>query len=290
MRRIILLLAATAVGITLSAAKKQPHSEANLEVKYKYEYAASQVDTLKYKSDDMLLQIAPGESRFFSIKTEFYDSLMATPGGKKMVSDMQLDALNKSGGIKRDASGEITAITVSAEVFKDVPQRAQTFNVYKYPEQNAIMVYDCLPGTNMEYNTWSLPADEIEWEPGDSTAVFLGYECQNATADYHGRRWTAWFAPDIPVSEGPWQLCGLPGLILMAETDGAEYRFTAVSLNECKEMIKDMPGNPVVEKCDRKEFRRQQVDLAKNPGKRFGYGSMFKDEFYHDLIETDYND
>ncbi len=41
-----------------------------------------------------------------------------------------------------------------------------------------------------------------------------GYSCQKATADYGGRHWTAWFASDIAVSEGPYYFHGLPGLIL----------------------------------------------------------------------------
>ena len=65
--------------ISLSAAARQ-HSEANIEVRYNYEYARPTVDSIKYDSDEMLLQLAPDESRFFSVKTEFYDSLVASPG------------------------------------------------------------------------------------------------------------------------------------------------------------------------------------------------------------------
>ena len=58
-----------------------------------------------------------------------------------------------------------------------------------------------------------------------------------ATADFRGRRWTAWFATDIPVSDGPWKLGGLPGLILEAYDDGQQHVFTAVGL----ERVKDEP-------------------------------------------------
>lgn len=53
-------------------------------------------------------------------------------------------------------------------------------------------------------------------EIADSTKNILGYDCVMATAHYHGRDWTAWFTPDIPLPEGPWKLTGLPGLILEA--------------------------------------------------------------------------
>ena len=53
-----------------------------------------------------------------------------------------------------------------------------------------------------------------------------------ATSDFRGRRWTAWFATDIPVSDGPWKLGGLPGLILEAYDQGDDYRYTAVRIME----------------------------------------------------------
>ena len=73
------------------------------------------------------------------------------------------------------------------------------------------------------------------WTMGDSTREVLGYTCQQATADFRGRHWTAWFATDIPVSDGPWKLGGLPGLILEAYDKGHQYTFTAVGLERVKE-------------------------------------------------------
>ncbi len=64
----------------------------------------------------------------------------------------------------------------------------------------------------------------------DSVKNILGYDCFKAIAPYRGRRWTAWFAPEIPVQDGPWKLCGLPGLILEAYDTNHEYSFTATGL------------------------------------------------------------
>ncbi|MDE6333783.1 MAG: GLPGLI family protein [Muribaculaceae bacterium] len=287
MKHIIILLVAAAVSASVFAAKRQ-HSEANIEVTYQYDYAVATVDSLNYKSDKMLLQIAPDESRFFSVKTEFYDSLAASPGGKDMINDMVLDALNKSGGIKRDTDGNITSVTVSYDAMKDVPRRGVCVNVYKYPGENIMTVYDRIQSGDNALYTWDVPCDEIVWEPGDSTMTILGYECQSATADYHGRLWTAWYAPEIPVSEGPWQFCGLPGLILYAVSDGDEYRFTATAINRCNTQIKDIPGEPHTEKCTRKDFRMLEADIVANPGKNYGIAVPNKGKVHHDLIETDY--
>lgn len=288
MKRITILLLTAAMAIGMSGAAPQEHQVATLEVTYRYEYAMPHIDSIKYRSDDMLLQVAPDESRYFSIKTEFYDSLYNSPGGADMIRKMSMDALINSGGIKYEGNAVITSITVDREAMKDVPRRGVRGNVYKYPNQNEMTLYDCLIGSDDVCYTWTVPMDEIEWMPGDSTATILGYECQNAVADYHGRRWVAWYAPDIPVSEGPWQLCGLPGLILSAESDGGEYRFTATGVNECESPIKDRPGKHTLEKCDRKDFRRLEADVTANPGKGYGVVATNAAKIYHDLIETDY--
>lgn len=57
------------------------------------------------------------------------------------------------------------------------------------------------------------------WTLLPDTATILTYHCWKATGHFRGRSYTAWFTMEIPVSEGPWKLCGLPGLIIKAEDD-----------------------------------------------------------------------
>lgn len=61
-----------------------------------------------------------------------------------------------------------------------------------------------------------------EWEFADGDTIILEHPCQKAVCHYHGKTWTAYYATDIPISEGPWKLCNLPGIILRAyDSDGA---------------------------------------------------------------------
>ncbi len=56
-----------------------------------------------------------------------------------------------------------------------------------------------------------------EWEiSGDST--MLGYQIIGATGTFFGRKWKAWFSPEVPVSDGPYKFSGLPGLIFRLES------------------------------------------------------------------------
>ena len=68
-----------------------------------------------------------------------------------------------------------------------------------------------------------LPQFDWQLEEGDTT--LLGYTCHFASCQFRGRTWRAAYALDIPISEGPWKLCGLPGLILEAMDAEGDFRF-----------------------------------------------------------------
>lgn len=58
---------------------------------------------------------------------------------------------------------------------------------------------------------WEVP----QWRlVPDSTRQFMGYECSMAEADFHGRRWCAWYAPSLSMPYGPWLLHGLLALVM----------------------------------------------------------------------------
>lgn len=56
--------------------------------------------------------------------------------------------------------------------------------------------------------------NKLEWVITDENKTIAGYKCLKATTTFRGRKWIAWFTPDIPIASGPWKLYGLPGLIL----------------------------------------------------------------------------
>ena len=135
----------------------------------------------------------------------------------------------------------------------------------------------------------------------DSTKNILWYECIKASTDYHGRRWEAWFAPEIPVQNGPWKLEGLPGLILEASDDGGKYTFTATGIQETTKPIIPVYRTDEYEKTDRKGFYKSKRAFIDNPlgsinsqlggGVRVSANSgnpIFATSEVVDFIETDY--
>ncbi len=137
----------------------------------------------------------------------------------------------------------------------------------------------------------------INWELTDSVTGIMGYNCQMAKCDYHGRHWTVWFTTDIPVSEGPWKLQGLPGLILKAVENDEMYEFTATGIEVYEKDIEPVYEKDIYEKIDRKELYNTKRLIDENFGgfvkARTGVSlpqnmkatQMKKD---YDYIETDY--
>ena len=114
-----------------------------------------------------------------------------------------------------------------------------------------------------------------------------------ATSDFRGRHWTAWFATDIPVSDGPWKLGGLPGLILEAYDKGHQYTFTAVRLERVKEepiVFTRRGGKNGYRTVDRRAFLKAKMfDLTH--GGALGASGLKSTDYepvYMDLIERDY--
>lgn len=80
-------------------------------------------------------------------------------------------------------------------------------------------------------------ADVPEWTiVSDSTATILGYNCTMATANYKGRIWMAYYTEDIPIDNGPWKLCGLPGLIMKAYDSENHYIFEAIGMKQVEDV------------------------------------------------------
>lgn len=89
------------------------------------------------------------------------------------------------------------------------------------------MVYDNIGADGYSYTE---PTVAPVWTIQSDTKEILGYQCQLATCDFRGRKWNAWFTPEIPVKEGPWKLFGLPGLVLAASDSKNHYSYEATGI------------------------------------------------------------
>lgn len=287
MKKIILsVLTAAASSFSIIAAD---YPKAQIKAVYTYKYLTRHTDGHDIENtDNMMLLASPVASRFFSVNTEEYDSLMATPDGQAKYQELMRSAVSTALTIENGA--------LSIDKTKvNVPSRGKAFQVTR--REGADILDVCDQAAREDY-AYTVPMSDLVWEVGDSVRTILGYECQQAVTDYHGRRWTAWFAPDVPVSSGPWQLMGLPGLIMEAESDGGEYAFIINSIEATDRPITPRPGEHEYIRTDRIKFLRILDDIRRNPEKAFqglkfevkltNRSESIKAKTAHDLIETDY--
>ena len=186
---------------------------------------------------DFVLRIGQGQSFYFDPQTNRIDSLENDPQGKIMLEQADNAAMEKAIANMKAGLGE-SWFDIREEMGIN---RGSRYKNMKNFELRTITVWDSQMGDRYRY---PVEMDDLQWELLDSTKNVLDYECQLASADYHGRKWYAWFTQEIPVQDGPWQLCGLPGLIMEAATADGEYGFTIKGLQQCDEPLGDPYENP----------------------------------------------
>ena len=277
MKIVVYLLFLTSLAVQ-AAAREPVLDRAYMKCLYRYVYLN---DTLtgKTKDDLLILQIGKSISKCFSHYSNQVDSLSAIPNGDMIIGKMINDAMNNGEFMQ----GKYPHKRLKTYIYKNYPEGRMTVT-------DGLILQDYRYVDSLHAQTWTM---------GDSTREVLGYMCQQATADFRGRRWTAWFATDIPVSDGPWKLGGLPGLILEAYDEGQQHVFTAVGL----ERVKDEPiifnrsfgDNQKFEQTNRLDFLRSKkkslMDLngyiQMETGIDLSQGKPQKVMRY-DLLERDY--
>ena len=189
-------------------------------------------------------------SKYFNDLSLWTDSLESTPEGKA-----KLNEIIRANCLVKDPEGyEYWDLT-----------RGPVKNIFTYIFNNvadeSLTHYDKW-GDDLMYYTE--PSTEIQWtlEP-DSVATVLGYECQMAEADYHGRKWKAWFTTDLPLPFGPWKLRSLPGLIIKAEADGG-FAFVATGLQGTDRIISPIYSPDEYRKTERKKAQADHEYFENN--------------------------
>ena len=200
----------------------------------KYVNNANQPDKFTY--DEHVLAISEGRSAYYSRNARNRDA--------------KLDSLSKHGMSAIEVIGALQALPKGREIeiYKHQPESGK----YWYYEKNAKLYRyeDVLP--------------EIAWSMGDEVKNILGYNCQKAMGSLYGREWIVWFTMDIPVSDGPWLLCGLPGLILEAYDSENIFHFTAIELGNAASLSVE-PSDKKFIKCTRDEFMELRSKFEEDP-------------------------
>ena len=246
-------------------------------LKCSYEYKSVK-DSVKHeqKEDLVLLLIGKSHSAFYSYYTFQTDSLRLSPDYQIKWRQAFLTAFQKDGA--------------AATNFYF---RRLTSYTYKDFLLNTIKTYDDVNNSLFVYED---TLDAQQWELMDSIKIVLGYICQKAETVYHGRIWTAWFAADIPIDNGPWKLGGLPGLIMEAYDANNEHHFTMNGLQQVNHTpIIDKSKEGKYKRTTRIKFLKAKRDFEENSARIIQAQTDVSLDFdassktiHRDYLETDY--
>lgn len=100
----------------------------------------------------------------------------------------------------------------------------KNFSTQKQVEKRELADKDYVIEDSLRHLTWKLE---------DESKTILGYNCKKATGKTErGSDVEAWFTEEIPMSSGPENFNGLPGMILQININKEEFLITAVNLEK----------------------------------------------------------
>ena len=171
---------------------------------YTFRYKRDSTKT-GYHKDNYHLDICKnGRSVFYSRATQYRDSV-------KM-------ALLENGVHWMEVVERVR--TIPSGLYWSVDKR---FNEGKYHYASKLVIRDFRAVEDLEMPQWNLEQD---------TLTINGHLCHKATAEVAGRVWEAWYAPGIPINDGPWLLWGLPGLIIHAKDSNGYFKFRCENVGQ----------------------------------------------------------
>lgn len=84
------------------------------------------------------------------------------------------------------------------------------------------------------------------------------FNCRKAETAFRGRLYEAWYTEDVPIQNGPWKFCGLPGLIVMIKDTASDFVYELAGVDLKARFDNNTIGVPVSYERDKaityKEF------------------------------------
>lgn len=199
------------------------HSIDSGNIRILYALNATNIADPQTYDDLQRLEIGTKYSKYYSHYVFQRDSSISSGNrelNRKYNLNMPMELDNATGGVTMIINGKFQGWSESlfAEFFKDL-------------STNELTEYCRMPqGCGNYLSQYTEPMPTQNWQMQEETQTVAGYMCQKAICDFRGRKYTAWFAVDIPISQGPWKFGGLPGLIMKVYDSKEEYVFECVGI------------------------------------------------------------
>ncbi|MEJ7558081.1 MAG: GLPGLI family protein [Pedobacter sp.] len=214
--------------------------------------------------DTMLLDIGKSFSRFYDPGRLKRDSAISNiisttdPSSIKGVNVIKDDET----GSMSEMEGTVSSSALEGESYQIIKSRRGEVTVFDYGQHIV---------TKLQYED-NFP--KLIWQLQEGTDSIGGYACQKATLNFRGRNYTAWFTTEIPISEGPWKLSGLPGLILKVEDAEQLFSFIMIGLIQPKQIMPYQVAKSEYLKISREDYRKQVLKRGAGMKVNFTNGIM----------------
>jgi GLPGLI family protein len=240
--------------IFLTSINLEAQTEYSLKHKFTYllTYQPDSTDISSKQSEEMLLLTNKNVSIFQSKNGYIKDSLLLT--------------------IKNEPAQEINMLDISK-----FPKTQFHYKILKENSKDSITVYDKIYTDNFRY---SENKKNIHWEINSDTLTINGLKCQKATTSYSGRDYEAWFSNEIPISDGPYKFCGLPGLIVKISDFKRHYVFELTAKSEINQLYSNLKPTRNLFTTSKSVFFDKLKDYKKNIIERIAESGFTVDDEY----------
>ena len=216
--------------------KSKPIDQLLFTVQYQTAFVSDTLSPDKRTEETMMLKVGSQRSVYYSYARFRTDSLIEADKAAGASQEIISEHLKQSNGYVND------------QIYKNYPKGKTTTL-----DQLAASRFRC-----------EEPVERPEWTLYPDTATVLSYTCRKATCHFRGREYEVWYTPEIPRSDGPWKLQGLPGLILKASDIQGHYTFICSGIEKSrKEEMIQFTGSeyePVSPKDLQKAHKRYASD------------------------------
>lgn len=173
---------------------------------YKFTYIRDSLDMTSYSNPIYYILYNSGQdSKFFLYGEYLIDSIMYATAGdldpRKYTSEI-------SEKVRNNPNYNRVSLEFGLTIAKDFKQN-QIYTIISNVEAK----WACISDLNVNWNY-----------EGDRDTLY-GLEVYKATTFMGGRTWEVWYAPSIPISDGPYKFHGTPGLIVKAQDTEKRYIF-----------------------------------------------------------------
>lgn len=222
---------------TSEVVKAEPIDDVLFTIQYETSFIADTLKPDRVQNETMMLKVGRKSSVYYSYARFLTDSII------------EVDRANGASMEVIAKHAQQYAPKVSYKIYKNYPAGKLT-----YTDQLATNRFRCEEENGNQQ--WTLLPD---------TMTLLSYPCQKAICHFRGRTYEAWYTPEIPRSEGPWKLQGLPGLILKAQDTQGHYTFECTGIINARDDEKLTYSAQSYEPVSRKDLNKMYERQAADP-------------------------